>query len=319
MIAVCDFHRPGDKPDILILSSPRSGSTWLMEVLAAEPGVKDIDEPLMKPRLDYYGINGLRTRWRYASLNPSEQQIFRDLFQEHRVIKSFGSTKVFHPDFNFFSNRRVIKVIRATPLVDWFARETSLQVIHLIRHPIPQSLSCIQRRHDHHLHEYLRDAAFVEEHLTDDLRTFVERIIDEGSDLDRFVVAWCLDNLVPLKKLKVNEDVPWLTVTYEEMVLATEDLIGLLANRLNLSDSQRLLSKVKRPSKVTDSSSQQTVEKILEGDRRFLIEKWTSKVTEEQERGAFEILERFGIDAYHPGRGMPDPNLLHFEEREGIS
>ena len=323
MIAVCDFHRPGDKPDILILSSARSGSTWLMELLAAEPGMKNFVEPLMKSRLDDYGINGLRARWRYASLNPSEQRIFKDYFQEHRDIKAFGSLKFFHPDFNFFSDRRVIKVIRATPLAEWFATQTSLQVIHLVRHPISQSLSCIQRHHDHHLGEYLSDETFVGEHLNDDLASFVERVIQDGPDLDRFVTAWCLDNLVPLRATqdtpRANDDAPWLTVTYEEMVLETESLIGLLADRFDLSQPDRLIKKVKQPSKVTDSSSAQTVDKIRQGDRRFLIEKWMSKVTADQKQRVGQILDRFGIDAYHPDRGLPSDRLLHRQSRDNTS
>lgn len=49
-------HRPDQAPDVVIVSTPRSGSTWLMEVLATEPGMKPIDEPFRASKLRRAGI-----------------------------------------------------------------------------------------------------------------------------------------------------------------------------------------------------------------------------------------------------------------------
>ncbi|MGH8501120.1 MAG: hypothetical protein ACREVE_01355, partial [Gammaproteobacteria bacterium] len=42
---LCNFHRQGSKPNIFIFSTPRSGSTWLMELMLTQRGFKSCSEP----------------------------------------------------------------------------------------------------------------------------------------------------------------------------------------------------------------------------------------------------------------------------------
>lgn len=39
-------HYPGDEPNVFIHSLPRSGSTWLMELILTQPGFLPCNEPL---------------------------------------------------------------------------------------------------------------------------------------------------------------------------------------------------------------------------------------------------------------------------------
>ncbi len=42
---VSNVHIQGEKKNIFIFSTPRSGSTWLMEIIASQSGFKFYDEP----------------------------------------------------------------------------------------------------------------------------------------------------------------------------------------------------------------------------------------------------------------------------------
>jgi hypothetical protein len=44
--SVSNRHRPDGRPNVLIFTAPRSGLTWLMELIASQPGFKHCNEPL---------------------------------------------------------------------------------------------------------------------------------------------------------------------------------------------------------------------------------------------------------------------------------
>jgi len=40
-----NIHLTGNSPNVFIFSTPRSGSTWLMELILTQPGFKPCNEP----------------------------------------------------------------------------------------------------------------------------------------------------------------------------------------------------------------------------------------------------------------------------------
>ena len=309
-----NHHRNGKKNDILILASPRSGSTWLMEILYTQPGMKYINEPLVKSELDCFHLLPINTRWNYLSLEPYEQQILRNYFQEDKKIKRFGPINIFDPNYNFFTNRRVFKVIRANSLIEWFSEELSLNIIYLVRHPISQSLSCMNRGHHCEIEEYLNDIQFSKKYLDKKLIDFIREVLQSGSTFEKFITEWCLDNIVPLN---TKENYKFLTITYEEIVMNPEAIIELLYDNLDLNDKAAMLSKIQTPSMVTDSSTKETVDHIKKGDKVFLLDKWRKYISECEEKIAFEILDRFGIKIYQIGSSLPNKEMLNFRHERG--
>lgn len=305
-----NIHRQGEKKDILILSAPRSGSTWLMEVIYSQPGIKYINGVLAKNLLDYHNLLPIRHRWRYCHLEPHEEPLLRDYFGDERKTRIFGPKNLLGRDYNFYTDRRVIKLIRANPLCEWFANNLDVHMVYLIRHPIAQSLSSIRRGHNHDIEEFVNDETFVNSYLNGELVNLVTDILETGSKLEKFVTSYCLDNLVPLRKLDEHPD--WLVITYEELVLRPKEVIELLCEKLELEDKQAMLSKITVPSKTTDSSTAATRLRITKQDSGFLVNKWRQEVTEEQEKSAFHLLDRFGINPYERNGGMPNSRLLNF-------
>lgn len=238
-----------------------------------------------------------------------------EYFSEDNKIKRFGPRNMFAGDYNFRTNRRVFKVIRANALIEWFAKELDFEIVYLIRHPISQSLSCIERGHHCELAEYIEDARFFEQYLDKGLGDFIREILHTGSELTRFAAEWCLDNLLPLKK-SVHEP-SWLVLTYEKLVLKYEKTMGLLCDRLDLDHMERLFTRKTAPSFTTGRSGAQTLKKIINADSRYLVERWKQDVTEEMEKAVFEILDRFHIDAYRQGSVLPGKRFLHFKHPNG--
>ena len=44
--SVSNRHRPGTRPNVFVFTTPRSGSTWLMELIQTQPHFKQCSEPL---------------------------------------------------------------------------------------------------------------------------------------------------------------------------------------------------------------------------------------------------------------------------------
>lgn len=308
-----NVHRPSEKKDILILSAPRSGSTWLMEVLYSEPGMKFINEPLGKRILDYWDFLPIETRWNYIDLSRHEKKVLKEYFTADDLIGHFGPRNPFHPDYDLFTDRRVIKTVRANPLIEWFLDEFDFQVIYLLRHPIAQTLSSLKRGHHHQIEDFL-DSETYRERLSDRQLEFAEEAASSDDRLRQFVTQWVLDNFVPLGL----HDHPSLTIiTYEELVCRFPEFVSFFCERFGLTGETRILSKENRPSRTSDSSGRETQEKIRDRNKTYLIRKWEEEVSKGRARELLDIQEIFDRTIYSAGRSFADSTFLRFEKPAG--
>jgi hypothetical protein len=93
------------------------------------------------------------------------------------------------------------------------------------------------------------------------------------------------------------------------MVINPVVVIHKLAQFLGDMDEKEMLRQIDVPSSSTFLSDADT-QRFLRGsepqnDRLYLINKWRSRISVEEENQAFEILQRFGIDLYGPGEDLP--------------
>jgi hypothetical protein len=137
-------------------------------------------------------------------------------------------------------------------------------------------------------------------------------VIDSGTDMERAILDWCLQNSVALRR--AGED--WTIVSYEQLVLDPEPVIETLSKRLALPEPKRMLEHLSRPSYSTKWSDDKT-KKVLEershvddegSDQKlntWLVEKWREKVEPNEERRWMEILDVFELDLYKHGSALP--------------
>lgn len=298
-----NIHRPGRKPDIFLFSTPRSGSTFLMELLSAQPGMKMYDEPL---NMRYPAVTralGVST-WQASTTLDHRERIYAKYFGDLLNNRIPAMNRPFYRrNAPFFTNRVVMKIIHGgEDMLAWFQETFGVQILILIRHPIPTILS---HAHFPRLPYFLRQPG-MRRCFTDDQIAFAEQAIDGDDEFAKGIVNWCLQNR-PM--LPPDRDPAWTVISYEDLTMHPEASVAYLTKRLDLDPVDDLDRLINRPSVSTVQSDKETkafFEKIADAeDRSFLITKWRDRIKPGQEAQAFDILARFDLDCYAPGAPYP--------------
>jgi hypothetical protein len=297
------IHRPDGQPNVFLFSTPRSGSTWLMELIWTQPGFRFCDEPLnIRNRIVArdLGIDNWPDLFS-PDAAPKVERYFRRL--SDGSLRSNGPGPWRQP-YRPLTSRVVFKVIHAGhDRINWFRDRFNGRVVYLLRHPIAVSLS----REDYPTMPYMLSGGYGE-HLTSRQREFGREIAEKGNELERGVLAWCLQNMIPLRDATVD----WAMISYEELVLNPEPVIRVLTEKLGLPQPARLMEQLLIPSASTRKSDAETRGLLdqREEQRNELVAKWRRHISEQEERSAMEILERFEIDAYRFGCTLPCDRFL---------
>jgi len=215
------------------------------------------------------------------------------------------------------TGRLVYKIVNAKAMMRFFLETFEGHFVYLIRHPIPVSLSVMRNRWPLHAEAYLDSPFFVSRYLNDKQHAYARGVMQSGSPLKKYVLNWCLENIVPLKFV---EGAALLTVTYEELVLNKKDMLNLLQDRLALTANSRMDRSYERPSATSVFSTLQTFGMLKSRQasktprKRHLVADWQKNVSPKDEADAYEVLEAMGIDAYHSKWLLPNKRLLLFEK-----
>jgi hypothetical protein len=306
-----NMHRRGAKPDIFLFATPRGGSTWVMELIASQPGLKYYDEPF-NVRRDNVRKAGVFRDW--DSLMPEgcdPNRVFRYLADLQANRYRYMNPAPLRKHHRFFTDRIVFKLHELEHLVGEIAGHCNGQILYLLRHPIPTTLS---RAVYPRLDAFLRSRHY-RERLEPAQRAEIERICRSGDKLLQGMVSWCYENLLPLKHADTRG---WTFITYEELLLNPGPSCRLLQQRLQLDDLDTLLRAVGEPASNIGMSDRSTRE-ILRGKdeqrrRLGLVTKWTGKLSAEREHEAMQVLEVFGLEAYQAGRLVASDAYLHFDD-----
>lgn len=309
--AISNFHRQGPLPNVFLFATARGGSTWVMEILASQPGMKFYDEPL-NIRRENVARTGLFPDW--ESLMPDTGDADRIV----RYLKGLGDGEYpfmnpppFRQQHRLRTNRIVFKIHEVEHLMGRIARECNGQILLLLRHPIPTTLS---RTVFPRLHLFLA-SRYYDELIGDGQRLReIHRIGTTGSKLQKGTVSWCYNNLIPLR----HADFDALVVTYEELVLNPTRSCDLILDTMRFTDRAAMLAAFGKAAVNIGMSGPDTAKVISEADQRtrneYLVSRWQSKVTPQDRSDVTEIMELFGIDAYSGDRLLSHSRYLHFPE-----
>jgi len=303
-------HRKKGKQDICIFSNRRSGSTLLMQMIYSQPGVNYVDQPMDPWRYNPYNKifkNIYKNKEFFKDKNNLNrlEQYFNDVIFKGN-LKGYSQWNYFDNNYKIFSDRLVIKILNALPLIDWFEEKFDIKLVYLVRHPIPTSLSIIQMNWGNAVEYFLQNPYFIKKNLNKQKHSLSLQILENGTNLEKLVLEWCLYNLYPLS---VFNERKWLTISYEELILRPRQSVDLLCDYLDLPDRKKMLDTIIKPSKTT---SRQSKKDIIEKNPSYLVNRWKEKIDENTESKAMNVLEGFGIDAYKKGSTIPSIKLLHF-------
>lgn len=302
--SISNYHKQGSKPNIFYFSTPRSGSTWLMELILSQNGIKQCNEPfnIRRPEirkvLDIHDWDTLQSE---TSINKIKNYI--DLFTTGSKKVAFADILPQQKYHRFVTNRIIFKILFAgEDRINWFKETFDGKIIFSIRHPIPVSLS---------REVYPRLQSFItsdyRKNFTEEQISFAKEIIEKGTELEKMVLDWCFQNAPPLR----NPPEDLVIITYEQLTLDPGPIITKLANYLELEDTEEMLKGISKPSNSVSKSNEETASFLgdasnYENNKKWLIEKWRKKVDVEQEKALMNILKVFELDIYNFGDYLPN-------------
>ena len=239
-----------------------------------------------------------------------------------RFLQELGTGKYgalnpapFRPYHRLFTERIVFKMHELEHMMGEVARACSAVILFLLRHPVPTSQS---RKVFPRLHLYPVSPYY--DQLIDDpsRRREIAGLAESGTHLQRGVVAWCYQNLVPLKK----PDFDGLVVTYEELVLNPVKSRDLLCDRYAFPDRDGMLLAFERPSSNIEMSNSRTLEMMNDADARArrvkLVTKWKGTITPDEERQVSHIMDLFDLDVYDGTSPLAAARYLHFADTPSL-
>jgi len=301
-------YEQGDDKNICLFSTRRGGSTFLMELIAANRGIRFCDQPFSLK-------SSLTGQIRYLPISDRSQAISLDEDDEAMVRvyleQIFAGTlnvqapwQFWRRDFDFLAHRMVLKIVDAKGIIDWIDQHFPVDIVYSTRHPIPTVLSIMRNQWELTARAYLQDRDFVRNYLDPDQLAYAEDLLTRGTLFQKHILNWCLENLVPLRLL--DQRPHWLYLSYEELTLNPGETIEKLAQHLHLADIKRMHEKITKPSKSTRTLSTSGARTAIRaGSGREIISRWRQELPRQEERVAFDILERLNIGLYQFGSDLP--------------
>lgn len=305
------FHREEGFPPILVVGTPRGGTTWLAELLVCAPGFRFVQEPLnlrLRSVREASGLSEWRELWERDADRKLLPYLRRIVVGELRHRDTFLIRRPRRFGGRWRTNRTLLKLIHgATSHLDALANELGAEVVHLVRHPIATAVS---REVFPSLDSF--PGSWASERIPARARGEAERIVREGDHLEKGVLAWSLHHY-PLFRWERGER--FHRLSYEELVLDPLKNLRSLAARLRIPVTSRMEKAIRLPSLSAGKSSPAQRRAIRDPEQaQARLGSWREAVSASKETSLLEIAERFGIGLYRPGEILP---RFPFPERAG--
>lgn len=284
---------------ILLAGSPRSGTTWISEILAQLDGYRFMNEPLLihnNPSVTNHGF-GWRTCLSPGEEHPEVEAYLRRVFTGRLGLGPWWhfttSTSLNRMKEHVTHRKLVVKLCRAGRMLNWIASRFAFRsIVFIVRHPCAVVSSLIERGGWNPLEPdpYPGRDRTPEALLLD----IPEDVLQEHGDFLRGIntkheiiaATWALDHYFPFRYHEgVHQD--WTLVRYEDLMTNPEttalticDALGadVSIEDLQLRQASRYASKTL---KSNDASTQNT--------------KWKRKLTPTQIDDVLAIVERFDL------------------------
>lgn len=299
------------------MATPRGGSTWVMEIIASQPGMKYYDEPFNMKRPDVITTGRILSREDLMPDTGNKQNICDYLLDLANNKIGGMNPPPFRKNYRLLTDRIVFKLHELEFMTEQLRQSLDAQVLCLYRHPIPTSLS---RNLLPRLDLFMGSKYYRERYLSKESWAYANKIYNEGAPLARGVLSWCFEN-VDLLRSEYKDN--WIPISYEELLLNSKKCCGYLADRLDLDDLDTMLRSVGEPSANITMSGKDTRSIMENSDeekrKKRLVTKWRGNVDADLEKSVMDILKCFEIDMYVEGRFIPQKPYLLFPDTENPS
>lgn len=279
-------HKPEDA--VVLSCDPRSGSTWLSELLCASTPSAVIWEPFHRDHVRQ--IREIDFAWRqYIPAGeqwPEAETLVRDILRGGVVNEWTGWAS---PISDFAKAQQlIVKCCRANGFLPWMVRriEFRRKPIHFLRHPFAITASQIKMGNfdTDGMNEDLERGRFAS-----DLAESAAYIRGLETQEEKIVGMWCRT-----QKGALEDPVTAQRVTrmyYETLSLSPEREIERLFAGWGESVPQNALEHVKKASRMTEDRS-------LLANREAQVSKWQTKFSDRQIQRMCKVLSDFDISVY---------------------
>lgn len=267
---------------LVVAGSPRSGTTWLAEVLSSLPRSAILFEPehmLQVPAarragLDWHVMKFPGDDW------PQGDRYFKQVLQG-RVITPWTVSHV--PLSRAFAPRRwIVKFVDANLMLGWLANRFPVRApVLVLRHPCAVVGSQLRRgwRLDH----APRLAAFFNRYPQ-----FKDYVASLQDPVEWSAAQWCIHTYAPLK---LPQPWPFIVTTYEQATRFPEQEFGRMFRHWQMPMPDDLVERTKRPSGTTDLGSEMRKGKDPDAG-------WRKALTDTQIAQVLAVVRQFGLDFY---------------------
>lgn len=299
------------KDTILIVGSPRSGTTWLMEIFSSIPGYTYLFEPLNPIWYPESFEVGFRSRTYLPSdFNwPKGEDYLKKIFEgkianlpiaDNPISGIFQGFSVNNLLKHLFGNKLIVKSVNMNRMLPWIVQRFNLRgIFYIVRHPCAVITSQLETG----LCGYRPSSPPYF-----DVFPTLENILDEVSEMDALdhnlinklktietreeilAAAWCLDNYNILSQPKSNN---WRPVVYEKLIKEEKEIESLFYSIGERKIPRLAFNRIKKPSSVTMKENRKIV-KIPDQQ----LSKWKERLSEKQIDRILKIVSYFDIDLY---------------------
>jgi len=281
---------------IIVCGSPRSGSTWLAEVLSKIDGYRIIFEPLYlrkNPELTDLGFN-----WRTYIEPGTEWREAQQFFQKVLRGKISNEWTNSGSDFRTILKSRalIVKFVRANRLLKWLTeRFSTKKPILMIRHPCAVISSQLSAGWwDHVVKNPSSEHPVINKKFIDKYPEFFEILKNIRTPEEKLTFTWCMDHFIPLS---LPQPHPWTLVCYENLVTNGKVEIERICKSLNISPSKKIYEYLNVPSSTSKGKRNFTPEARLS--------RWKKNFSKDQIERILRIVWGFGFEFYSE---KPEPD-----------
>lgn len=287
--------------NIFCFSSPRSGSTAVLEFVQQDRRIKCIDEPLSANSVDFRRHARIAD-WRGAMRLQDRARVYFDYLD--RIIDNRVTSlnpPLYRQSRRLVTDRVFFKILHGgEDMIAAFDEHYGGTILLLLRHPLAVARSHWKLPRV----RYFLEMETWQARLDASQTKAVERILEGEDLLSIAVVDWCFQNF-DLTRPEIPRS--WTRISYEEIVTERTRASAYLRDRLKLNTPPEAAIGAAPSSTVLDIESgvRDAVAKGDQAARTYLTSRWRSAISAEEEARAFEILDLFGIDYYELGRDLP--------------
>lgn len=294
---------------ILIAGAPRSGTTWLMEILGYTPQYISLFEPLNPKWYPESRKIGFQNRIYFppeSKWSEGEQYLSRILSGYYVRVENLYMSSYERFIHSLFANKLLVKSIRICRLLPWIYEHFNLRkIFFIIRHPCAVVASQLKTGYcGYHENQHPYNPIFPKiKNVINEISDFkhldpalISKLKNIETQEEILAAIWCFDNYYPLFH---SNSPPWKIIKYEKMVMNGLTKLQNIYNEIGQTKlPKKAIQHLRIPSQLTPGilAPGNEIDIVTKSEKQ--LSKWKNSLSDDQINKIMEIVEAFGFDIY---------------------